>query len=205
MKKFMNRIVRASLLDAALYKEAVSDKKTMSQAVGVVVLAGLAAGLAVAAQGGVIALLVAIAASLLGWYIWAFMIYFLGTRLMPGPQTQADLGQLLRAVGFSSAPGIVRIFGIIYAIQNPVFMGASIWMLAAMIIAAREALNYKSTLRAIGVCAVGWIIQAAVLAALFSVMGGGDLLKGISKDAAPEDKPAAQQQETQTNTDSLTQ
>jgi hypothetical protein len=41
-----------------------------------------------------------------------------------------------------------------------------------MVIAVRQALDYKSTLRAVGVCAIGWIIQSLILVLLFSVLGG---------------------------------
>jgi hypothetical protein len=41
-----------------------------------------------------------------------------------------------------------------------------------MVIAVRQALDYRSTLRAVGVCAIGWVIQVIVFAVLFSVLGG---------------------------------
>ena len=45
-------------------------------------------------------------------------------------------------------------------------------MLVAMIIAVRQALDYNSTLRAIGVCVIGYVIQIFVLVILFSIFGG---------------------------------
>jgi len=42
----------------------------------------------------------------------------------------------------------------------------------AMVIAVRQALDYKSTLRAVGVCVIGWIIQTLILVLLFSILGG---------------------------------
>jgi hypothetical protein len=53
-----------------------------------------------------------------------------------------------------------------------VFFIASIWMFAAMVVAVRQALDYTSTLRAIGVCIVGWIIQVIVVALFLSAMAG---------------------------------
>jgi hypothetical protein len=53
-----------------------------------------------------------------------------------------------------------------------VFFVASIWMMIAMIIAVRQALDYKSTFRAVGVCLIGWIIQLVIFALLLSVAGG---------------------------------
>jgi hypothetical protein len=78
---------------------------------------------------------------------------------------------LLRTIGFSSSPGLIRVLGIIPGLAGVVFLGASVWMLVAMVIAVRQALDYKSTLRAIGVCAIGWIIQSLILVLLFSILG----------------------------------
>jgi hypothetical protein len=56
--------------------------------------------------------------------------------------------------------------------QSIVFPIAAIWMLVAMIIAVRQALDYNSTLRAIGVCVIGWIVQIVLFVLLFSIFGG---------------------------------
>jgi hypothetical protein len=53
-----------------------------------------------------------------------------------------------------------------------VFFVASVWMMVAMVIAVRQALDYKSTFRAVGVCLIGWIIQLIILAILFSLARG---------------------------------
>jgi hypothetical protein len=45
-------------------------------------------------------------------------------------------------------------------------------MLVAMVIAVRQALDYTSTFRAVGVCVIGWIIQTVILLLLFSLLGG---------------------------------
>ncbi len=90
---------------------------------------------------------------------------------MPEPQTKADVGELLRTIGFSSAPGVLRIFGFIPLIGAIVTFVAGIWMLVAMIIAVRQALDYKSTWRAIGVCVIGFVIYLVIIAVIFSVLG----------------------------------
>jgi len=109
--------------------------------------------------------------SLLGWYIWAFLTYVIGTKILPEPGTRADYGELLRTIGFSSAPGLIRIFSIIPGLGMPVNLLASIWMLVAMVIAVRQALDYQSTYRALGVCLIGWLVQAVILALLMPMMG----------------------------------
>jgi hypothetical protein len=113
--------------------------------------------------------------ALVGWYIWAYLTYLIGTKLLPEPQTSADQGELLRTIGFSSSPGLIRVLGIIPGIGGLLFFVASIWMLVAMVIAVRQALDYSGTLRAVGVCAIGWIIQVILMVILFSFMGAPEM------------------------------
>lgn len=176
MGTLSGRMIRAAKLDASLYEEVEADRGALGQATVVVVLASLAAGFGTLSEGGVIGFLVGTIAALAGWYIWAFLTYWIGTRFFPEPQTQANYGELLRAIGFSSAPGVVRVLGVIPGLAGFAFLVASIWMLVAMVIAVRQALDYTGTLRAVGVCVVGWIVQVlilAVLLALFYRVGGG--------------------------------
>jgi hypothetical protein len=172
MNIFTYRMIRAAKLDVNLYEEVEADKDTMRQAMGVVVLASLAAGVGSIGTLGLGGILLGTLAALGGWYIWAWLTYFIGTRFLAEPQTEADLGQLLRTTGFSSSPGLIRVLGIIPGLGTVVFAVASIWMLVAMVIAVRQALDYKSTFRAVGVCVIGWIIQTVILVLLFSLLGG---------------------------------
>ena len=172
MTSFWDRIIRAAKLDVDLYEEVEADKGAMGQAMGVVVLSSIAAGVGTIARGGLGGMLIGTILALVGWYVWAYVTYFIGTKLLPEPQTKADYGELLRTIGFSSSPGLIRALSIIPGLGPVVFLVASIWMLVAMIIAVRQALDYESTLRAVGVCVIGWIIQALILMLLFSIFGG---------------------------------
>ena len=171
MSALTDRMLRAARLDASLYEEVEADKNTMGQAMLVVVLASVAAGIGSFAEGGVLGIVVLTLGTLLGWYIWALLTYFIGTRLLAEPQTKADPGELLRTIGFSSSPGLLRVLGIIPRLNQVVFIVAGLWMLVAMIIAVRQALDYSSTWRAVAVCAIGWIVQIALLVALFAALG----------------------------------
>ncbi len=172
MTGLKDRIIRAAKLDVGLYEEVEADTRAMGQAMGVVVLSSIAAGVGSIERGGPGGILMGTIAALIGWYVWAYLTYFIGTKLLPEPQTKADVGQLLRTIGFSSSPGLIRVLGIIPGLGSIVFLVASIWMLVAMIIAVRQALDYESTLRAVGVCIIGWIIQSLILVLLFSILGG---------------------------------
>lgn len=172
MSNFKERIIRAAKLDIDLYEEVEADKEALGQAMGVVVLSSVAAGIGVITKGGLGGILTGIIFALISWYIWAYLTYFIGTKFLPEPQTKADLGELLRTIGFSSSPGLIRILGIIPKLREVVFLFTSVWMLVAMVIAVRQTLDYKNTLRAVGVCAIGWIIQVLMLLLLFSILGG---------------------------------
>jgi hypothetical protein len=139
---------------------------------GVVVLSSIAAGIGSTSEAGLFGMLMMVVVALVGWYIWAYLTYFIGTKLLPEPQTKADQGELLRTIGFSSSPGLIRVLGIIPGMQSIIFPIAAIWMLVAMVIAVRQALDYNSTLRAIGVCLIGWVIQMVLFVLLFSIFGG---------------------------------
>ena len=138
----------------------------------VVVLSSVAAGIGSIAQVGLAGLVIGAITSLLGWLFWAWLTYMIGTKLLPEPQTRSDMGELLRTIGFSSSPGLIRILGIIPGLAAMVQLIALVWMLAAMVIAVRQALDYTSTMRAVGVCCIGWVIQILVILVLFSVFGG---------------------------------
>ncbi len=159
MTSFTNRMIRAAKLDVNLYEEVEADKDAMGQAMGVVILSSVAAGIGTIGTTGIKGLVLGTVVALAGWFIWAFLTYYIGTRLLAEPQTKSDYGELLRTIGFSSSPGVLRVLGIIPMLGNILNFIFSIWMLVAMIIAVRQALDYKSTWRAVAVCLMGWIVQ----------------------------------------------
>lgn len=172
MSQIVNRMIRAAKLEAQVYEEVEADKSAMPQAIGVVVLSSVAGGIGFMQNTGLTGLVFGAVLSLIGWYIWALVTYLIGTKLLPEPQTSADVGELLRTIGFSSAPGLIRVFGLIPGLGIAVNLIATVWMLVAMVVAVRQALDYHSTYRAIGVCLLGWIVQAAIILAIVAMVGG---------------------------------
>ena len=172
MADLKDRMIRAAKLDIHLYEEVEADRDSMGQAMTVVILSSLAAGIGTISSGGVSGIFWGTIAALAGWFIWAFLTYFIGTRILPEPQTRADVGELLRTTGFSSSPGVLRVFGVVPVLGGLIFIVTAIWMLVAMVIAVRQALDYKSTGRAVGVCMLGWIVQIVVILLLAGITGG---------------------------------
>jgi len=169
-------MIRAAKLDVNLYEEVEADPSSIKQALSVVILSSAAAGIGSLGKTGTGGMIVSIIAALAGWFIWAYITYFIGTKLLSEPQTRADHGELLRTIGFSSSPGILRVFGIIPGLFTIVNFVTGIWMLIAMIIAVRQALDYRSTLRSVGVCLIGWVVWGVIntlLIAFLLTMGFG--------------------------------
>ncbi|HTM07322.1 MAG TPA: YIP1 family protein [Verrucomicrobiae bacterium] len=171
MAELIERAVRAAKLDASLYEEVETDSGALGQAMTIVVVSSIAAGIGSAHYGGFSGLLVGALGALIGWYVWAFITHLVGTRFLPEPQTSADVGELLRTTGFSSSPGVLRVLGIIPGLTTIVFLVVSVWMLVAMVIAVRQALDYTSTGRAVGVCVIGWLFQMIIIVVLFMIFG----------------------------------
>jgi hypothetical protein len=161
MTTFLHRVTGAALLNPEIYEEVEADRTATMQAMAVVALSSLAAGvgglglasLRITALAGISLLAFAV------WVIWAVLTLQIGARIFPSPHTQADTGQLLRTIGFATAPGILRIVGVIPGTTAVVFTITALWMLVAMIVAIRQALDYTSTARAFGVCALGWVLS----------------------------------------------
>lgn len=175
MSSLKDRMIRAAKLDASLYEEVEADTEAMRQAMGVVVLSSVAAGIGTITRGGfagvIPSILLGTLFALIGWFVWAYLTYFIGTKLLPEAQTKANLGELLRTIGFSSSPGLIRVLGVIPGLAGLVFFVASIWMLIAMVIAVRQALDFESTFRASGVVLIGAIAQGLIIALLFFILG----------------------------------
>jgi hypothetical protein len=103
-------MIRAALLDVNLYEEVEADKGAMGQAIAVVFMSSVAAGVGSISTVGISGIFIGTITALVGWFIWAWLTYFIGTKFLPEPQTKADIGELLRTIGFSSSPGLIRLF-----------------------------------------------------------------------------------------------
>ncbi len=172
MSSFTERMIGAAKLDAAIYEEVEADTTATGQALLVVVLSSIAAGLSCVTINGITGVIWGTLAAIVGWIVWAGITYLVGTKMLPEPQTKADMGQLLRTIGFAMSPGILRIFGIIPVIGFLVNLVVMFWLLAAVVVAVRQALDYKSTGRAVGVCLIGFVVYV-LAAVLFGTMSAG--------------------------------
>lgn len=180
--QIIERAIGAAKLDVATYESVEHDRSATWQAAVVVITASLAASVGVAIVAGPLALVYITLITLVDWVLWAALLWFIGTQFVPEEKTEADLGQLLRTTGFSASPGVLRLFVFIPVIGPIIAFLATLWMIVTMVVAVRQALDYASTLRAVGVCVAGWLIAAIIIWLFFGASGLG--VSGGSAGAA---------------------
>lgn len=162
---YVRRFVGALTLDPAAYEEFESDRGAIMQALATVLLASLAEGFALRAVLGPDSVVLTTAIALIGWAAWAVLTFEVGARILPGSRTHSSVGELMRTLGFAAAPGCVAFLALVPGLPIPVLIFSRTWMLLAMIVAVRQALDYTSTWRAVAVCALAWLVTTAMIAA----------------------------------------
>lgn len=169
MALYFYRLMTAAMLDGGGYENVEANPRLTAQAAATVLLSSLAAGVGAGGIYGLHPLTFAAtsALALVAWVAWAMLAFQIGTRVLPGPATDATLGQLLRTTGFAAAPGVLQVFALLPGMAVPVFSVTIAWMFAAMVVAVRHALDYQLTRQALAVCAL-----AAGLCVLVAVVVG---------------------------------
>lgn len=173
MTTFFRRLIGVLMLEASAYEEIEAHPTAGMQSVLVVLAVTAAGGIAGMGSGvmGVPGFVTGAVVALGGWLVWVSLITTLGTSTFAEPQTRSSARELLRTLGFAAAPGIFLIFAAIRTAAPVVFAIVSIWMIAAAVMAVRQALDFKSLKRAIAVCGISWalsigfvVLMAAILA-----------------------------------------
>ena len=160
---YFEKLYKAITLDVKFYEDVEKDKSLTNQAMMTVVIVSILQGFMIAGLAP-IALLQGVLGSLVRWFLWAFFIAFVGTRILPEPETESNTGELLRTLGFAYAPGILIILKL-FPIINLLFIDTIVVLLqiATMTVAVRQALDFNSTVRAVGVCIVAFIVMVITL------------------------------------------
>ncbi|MCA9809415.1 MAG: YIP1 family protein [Candidatus Dadabacteria bacterium] len=180
MPSLINRMIRAAKLDVSLYEEVEADKSALGQAALVVLISSVAAGIGAVSQLGVRGIVTTAILALVGWVIWAFLTYIIGTKLLPVPETKTDLPEMMRTIGFATSPGVLNVFGFIPFIGGFIALIVAVWSFVAMVIAVRQALDYTSTWRAVGVCIIGFIVYIIISMVLAGIVGTNDMMPSAS-------------------------
>ena len=166
----IDRMIAAARLDPAAYEAVEADEDATAPAALIVVLAALAAGIG-ALDGGIDALIAVVIAGLFGWIVYAAAVYFVGTRVFAGPETQSTVGELLRTLGFAQTPRLLLVFAFIPVLGILLAIAVFIWILFTTVVAIRQALDF-STGRAIGTAIVAVLVLFVVQLIVALLFGG---------------------------------
>lgn len=157
--KLVDRMIGAARLNVETYEEVEADTSATRQALLVVAIVAVATGIG-SIGSGVAGFISGMVIGLVGWALWAWITYFIGTRLLKTPETHANWGQLARTLGFAQSPGVLKVFAFIPVIGGLIYLAVLIWTLVTMVVAVRQALDYTSTGRAVGVVLLSFIPYA---------------------------------------------
>jgi len=177
LAKMFNRVTRAAMLDVGLYEEVEADTSLNQEALIVVILVSVLSGIGGFLQGvlkgdigaALLALVVGVVLGVVSYYIWAYVTYFVGTNLFGGT---ADVGELLRVLGYASGPRVLGVLGFIPCVGGLAGLVGAIWALVAGVIAVREALDFDTT-KAVLTVIIGWVIVFAISLVVGLVFGVG--------------------------------
>ncbi|NNL67391.1 MAG: hypothetical protein HKP30_14175 [Myxococcales bacterium] len=158
------RLTAALRLDRRVFLEVSRDPEAFPQAVGMVTLAGFARGIGALPYEGFYGLIGGVLAGYVLWVVCSTVVYMVGVVTFGG---RADFPELLRTLGFASAP----LFGLVFcafpigAGVPVIWWAAHLLALVAFTIAVRESLELPPQ-RAFLVCVIALALGLVTLLAL---------------------------------------
>jgi hypothetical protein len=174
----VQRMVGAARLDIPTYEEVEADSSATNQALTVVVLGALATGIGAAigammagAGGNVVGPLIGgVVRGLIGYAIWSYVIFFVGTKMFGGTATW---GETLRTLGFASSVQILTILSFVPVVGGILALVVGIWGMVTSFIATRQALDISNgkTFGAIIVSFIVLVIVMLILSPIFALIG----------------------------------
>jgi len=166
----VERMIGVARLDQKTFDEIEADQTAVPQAATVVLIAAVATGIGSIPEAGIVGLIVGPVFAMAGWALFSAMAYLIGTRLLAGPETKADVGEVLRTLGFAQTPGVISAIAFIPVLGVLVSLVAGIWGLITAVIALRTSLDV-STGRAIGIGLLAAIAAGAIMAPFAFMLG----------------------------------
>ena len=175
MADLTGRMIGAMQADVKTFNEIEADPNALTQAVTVIVIAGIASLIGNIFRAGIIAGIVGLIASVVAYALFSLLVFVIGTKLMPEPTTKADFNETFRVIGFAASPGVFNVLAIVPYLGPLISLLVGIWSLVIGVIAVREVLDYSNTGRAIIVCLIAavicWIVVFIVMLPLFAAAG----------------------------------
>jgi hypothetical protein len=124
--------------------------------------------------GALIGLILGVVLAVAGYYIWAYVVQFVGKSMFQG---QATTPQLLRTLGYAYGPTALGVLSFIPCIGPLIALVGSIWSLVCGFFAVRET-HRLSDGQTIVTVVVGWLVVFIVTMLVTSIFGLGALGMG---------------------------
>jgi hypothetical protein len=176
---FAERIIGAAKLDVTTFEDVERDETAMAQAVGVIVLAAVSAGIGNIWYGGISGIVFSAFAALVGYAVWALIVWLVGTKLMPDPATKAEFPETFRVIGFAAAPGLLGFITIIPFLGWILMFCIWLWTIAAMVIAVKAVLDYTDTFKAVIVVIIGFVVNFVITMMMTAMFVGSAIVGGM--------------------------
>ena len=175
---FGDRVVGAMKLDENAFEDVERDPTAIGQAVGVIVLAAVAAGIGNIYWGGLTGIVTGALMSILSFLIWSAIVWLVGTKVLPEPTTNADFPQTFRTLGFAASPGLASVITIIPLLGYLLMFLIWLWQIAAMVVAVKAVLDYSTVGKAVVVVLIGFVVNIVVTLLILAPLMGARMLMG---------------------------
>ena len=154
----LQRIIGVLMLNAATYEEIEHDQNATMEAAIIVAVVAVLSGLinGIFGDSFITTFIFQVIMAFISWVIWSAVTFFVGTNLFDG---KADLGEMLRVMGYAQAPSIIPCLGFF-------------WTLATAFVAIRQGLdldNSKAAMTAI----ISFVLVLVISMVLGSIFGVG--------------------------------
>ena len=169
IRSISRSIIRVISFDTAIYAEVAGNKAATLQALSIVLLSALAAGIPAYFEAGFAGfdrIVSQMFLAVVGWVLWVSITYFVGTQIFRKRASERDWKSLARALGFAQSAGILRILGVIPGLGAALTLVVLVWIFIASVLAIRGALGLNSHWQAIGIVAIGLIPFVPIMAFL---------------------------------------
>ncbi len=178
----LQRMIGAAMFNSATYEEIEADRNALGEAILVVVLVtvcGIVGGIIDGLIGGgglgglVRGIIVGLLFGIVRWALWVTVLNFVGGKMLRTSDTETNWSEIGRVLGYAYTPGVLSLLIFIPVVGVILSFVGIVWTLAAVVVGARQALDFDSTGRAIAAVLLSavigfipWIIVVAIQGAL---------------------------------------
>ena len=178
----LQRMIGAAMFNSATYEEIEADRNALGEAILVVVLVtvcGIVGGIidgliSGGGLGGLVrGIIVGLLFGIVRWALWVTVLNFVGGKMLRTSDTETNWSEIGRVLGYAYTPGVLSLLVFIPVVGVPLSLVGFVWTLAAVVVGARQALDFDSTGRAIAAVLLSavigfipWIIVVAIQGAL---------------------------------------